>query len=306
MSTLRFTFRVLSLLAFACSFSALAQAQATRTWVSGVGDDANPCSRTAPCKTFAGAISKTADGGEIDVLDPGSFGTVTITKGITIDGGSAFAGILSASTNGIIVNETTGTKVITLRRLSINGAGTGLNGIRLLRGKTFIIEHVYISGFTGNAIDAPLSGVASGGSMGFFSDVHISNLSGVGSIGIKLSAPASFFAVVMNRVHIDRIPTGIQVGNSSVATIRDSMVTLGTTGVEMLNGSNGVIENTMLVSHTTGLDAGAGSITRISEVSILLCSNSISNDGGDVFSSGNNRILSNSSDGLTPLVVNPR
>jgi len=37
---------------------------------SGVGDDANPCSRTAPCKTFAGAISKTAAAGEINCLDP--------------------------------------------------------------------------------------------------------------------------------------------------------------------------------------------------------------------------------------------
>src|ERR1044071_7583262 len=81
-----------------------AQAQATRTWVSGVGDDANPCSRTAPCKTFAGAISKTAAGGEISVLDPGGFGAVTITKSITISGDGTLAGIVSAGTNGIIVN----------------------------------------------------------------------------------------------------------------------------------------------------------------------------------------------------------
>src|SRR5438309_11048407 len=101
-----------------------AQAQATRTWVSGVGDDVNPCSRTAPCKTFAGAISKTADGGEIDCVDPGGFGAVTITKGITIDGGGTFASILAAGTNGIIVNETTNTKTIIIRNLSINGAGT--------------------------------------------------------------------------------------------------------------------------------------------------------------------------------------
>src|SRR5881227_4250293 len=81
--------------------SSLAQAQATRTWVSGVGDDLNPCSRTAPCKTFAGAISKTADKGEIDCLDPGGFGTVTITKNITIDGttGAGFGSILASGTN---------------------------------------------------------------------------------------------------------------------------------------------------------------------------------------------------------------
>src|SRR5438067_12378513 len=79
-------------------------AQATRTWVPGVGDDANPCSRTAPCKTFAGAISKAAAFGEIDALDDGGFGAVTITKSITIDGGGGqVASVLVAGTNGIVV-----------------------------------------------------------------------------------------------------------------------------------------------------------------------------------------------------------
>src|SRR4029453_17821662 len=85
-----------------------AQAQATRTWVSGVGNDANPCSRTAPCKTFAGAISKTAVGGFIDVLDPGGFGAVTIGKSITIDGsGGPLAGVLASGTQGVIINSAT-------------------------------------------------------------------------------------------------------------------------------------------------------------------------------------------------------
>src|SRR6267154_2020283 len=83
-----------------------ARAQATRTWVSCVGDDANPCSRTAPCKTFAGAISKTAVNGEIDCLDPGGFGGVTITKSITLDCTFANGSILVAGTNGITINAT--------------------------------------------------------------------------------------------------------------------------------------------------------------------------------------------------------
>ena len=70
-----------------------AQAQASRIWVSGVGDDANPCSRTAPCTTFAGAISKTAANGIINCLDPGGFGEVTITKSITIDCTLTVAGV---------------------------------------------------------------------------------------------------------------------------------------------------------------------------------------------------------------------
>src|SRR6202011_433047 len=92
-----------------CVMTTAAQAQATRTWVSGVGDDANPCSRTAPCKTFAGAISRTADCGEIDALDPGGFGTITITKGVKIDGGGGEAGqvasILASQVPGVTVNN---------------------------------------------------------------------------------------------------------------------------------------------------------------------------------------------------------
>src|SRR5216684_7740684 len=103
--------------------TAPAQAQASRTWVSGVGNDANPCSRTAPCKTFAGAISKTAPGGEIDCLDPGGFGALTITKAITIDGGGGqVASVLVSGTNGIVVSAGAG-HTVTLRNLRINGLG---------------------------------------------------------------------------------------------------------------------------------------------------------------------------------------
>src|SRR5215510_81523 len=108
----------------------IANAQATRTWVSGVGDDANPCSRTVPCKTFAGAISKTAPCGEISVLDPGGFGAVTITKAITINGDGTLAGILAATVNGIIV-AAGASDVVILRSLSINGACSGIDGIKL-------------------------------------------------------------------------------------------------------------------------------------------------------------------------------
>src|SRR5512132_4382749 len=91
--------------------AAVAQAQASRTWVSGVGDDANPCSRTAPCKTFAGAISKTAAGGEINCLDPAGYGSVTITKSITIDCHYTERGILASLTNGVIINAASTDKV---------------------------------------------------------------------------------------------------------------------------------------------------------------------------------------------------
>src|ERR1700674_1248219 len=138
--------------------TSLASAQATRTWVSGVGDDANPCSRTAPCKTFAGAISKTAVGGEIDALDPGGFGARTITKGITIDGGGGqVASVLVSNTNGILV-AAGGNDVVTLRNLRINGVGSGINGIRFTSGKALAIQNCEIFGFTNNGIDIATAG----------------------------------------------------------------------------------------------------------------------------------------------------
>src|SRR5258706_8617114 len=133
-------------------------AQASRTWVSGVGDDVNPCSRTAPCKTFAGAISKTAVCGEIDALDPAGYGALTITKSITLDGGGNLASLLVSGTSGIVVslsaNDTCSNTVI-LRNLSINGINTGIHGIRLVGGivTNLHVEHVSIQRFSQKGID---------------------------------------------------------------------------------------------------------------------------------------------------------
>ncbi|TXC69069.1 hypothetical protein FSZ31_09045 [Sphingorhabdus soli] len=127
-----------------------ASAQATRTWVSGVGDDANPCSRTAPCKTFAGAISKTATGGEINVLDSGGFGGVTITKAITIRADGATAGVLVAGTNGITINAPTTARVV-LEGLDFEGLNqattSGINGVSISAAGQVIIIDCTIRGF---------------------------------------------------------------------------------------------------------------------------------------------------------------
>jgi len=115
-----------------CAFGTLAQAQAPRTWVSGVGDDLNPCSRTAPCKTFAGAHSKTANCGEIDALDPAGYGTVTITKSLTIDGTGTLASILASNATGISINVGS-SDVVTIRGLTIDGNCNGINGIKVFK-----------------------------------------------------------------------------------------------------------------------------------------------------------------------------
>lgn len=165
--------------------AATVNAQATRTWVSGVGDDANPCSRTAPCKTFAGAISKTATNGEINVLDPGGFGGVTITKSITISSECFEAGVLVSGTNAIIVNATN-TSNIVLRGLDIEGLGTGLAGIKVLAAGTVHVEKCTINNFTQLGIDfVPTS------ASGVTSQLHVShtivrNNLGASSGGIRV------------------------------------------------------------------------------------------------------------------------
>src|SRR5438067_11885330 len=127
-----------------CAYSTAASAQASRTWVSGVGDDVNPCSRTAPCKTFAGAISKTAPGGEIDCLDPGGFGQVTITKSITIDcdSGTGGASVLASVGAGILINANPASDVIYLRNLGINGLNAATSGVRVLAALTVHLQEV--------------------------------------------------------------------------------------------------------------------------------------------------------------------
>ena len=151
MNKFRFTLKTLAVVLFTLTFVSIAQAQASRTWVSGVGDDANPCSRTAPCKTWAGAISKTAACGEIDALDPGGFGAVTITKSITLDGTGTFASILASLTTGIIINAAA-TDVITIRGISINGFCNGIRGMNILQAKTVNVEDCVIFRFAGEGI----------------------------------------------------------------------------------------------------------------------------------------------------------
>ena len=131
------TYAMLAVAAF-LAIGSSAQAQ-TRTWVSGVGNDANPCSRTAPCKTFAGAISKTSAGGEINVLDPGGFGAVTITKSISIVNDGAIGGVLASFANGVVINAGVN-DVIVLKGLDIEGATNGLNGIRFLAGAALHVQ----------------------------------------------------------------------------------------------------------------------------------------------------------------------
>jgi len=227
-----------------------AYAQATRTWVSGVGDDANPCSRTAPCKTFAGAISKTAAGGEIDVLDPGGFGTVTITKAITINGPAGYGGILNASTNGVIVNAGVN-DVVVLRRVGIQGGGTGLNGVRFLAGAALIVDECEIGGSNaGFGIDFSPSGASR-------LDVIDSSIVNNGTIAtttgggiiVRPTGNTGSANVTVRGTHVSRNTFGIR-GEGATAAAAGVKITV-TDSEFVNNGFGGVIALTTTASPVT-------------------------------------------------------
>lgn len=281
-----------SILGLCLLTSAAAHAQATRTWVSGVGDDANPCSRTAPCKTFAGAISKTAAGGEISVLDPGGFGAVTITKSITISGDGTLAGILAAGTNGVIVNAGANDTVV-LRNLSIHGAGTGLNGIRYLAGRALRVEKCSISGFTNRGIDVVFTGTGSGALT--VVDTSVAN---VGVVGIRVdnSVGASSPSALLDNVQISKSTIGFDVLKSGVATISNSSVS-DVTNQAVVAENSAVVNATdcVLTRNGTGIAAfNAGSTIRISNSSIFNNTVGVSVAGGGIGDTfGNNAVFGN-------------
>jgi hypothetical protein len=293
MNKIRFTLKAFAFVAFTFAFATAAQAQATRTWVSGVGDDVNPCSRTAPCKTFAGAISKTAAGGEIDALDPGGFGAVTLTKSITIDGGrgSGWASILASGTTGVNVNDsataTPNTIVVTLRNISINGAGTtlGINGINFTSGKSLNVENCQIFNFSTNAIQ--VNKTTGAGAELYVSNTSIFNV----PQGIRLSSTAvgSFIAGSFENVEFKKISgNAVRLDANGVATIRNCEFAIAGTGVSVAVASaRANIVNSIFNNCTTGIGAAAGT-TRIQGTSMLDNVSGISFTGGVVRSFGDN------------------
>ncbi len=295
MNKFRFTIKVLVIAIFMCAFASIAQAQATRTWVSGVGDDANPCSRTAPCKTWAGAISKTAACGEIDALDPGGFGAVTITKSITLDGTGTFASILASLTTGIIINAGAN-DVITIRGISINGACNGIRGISILQAKTVNIEDCVIFRFVNEGVLAQDNdGLQLNVRNSVLRDNAGDGLGAVSTAGIlKGSLVNSSFtgngtglrARRNSRISADRCNFS---GNTSDGVFAD-----GTSGVAVANVTNSLISN----NGTNGIEANSSGIGRIQNCDIFTNAGTgaLVGAGGEIDTWGNNRIFSNGTD----------
>ena len=250
MTRLRFTVQLVALFAFVALGATLAQAQATRTWVSGVGSDANPCSRTAPCQTFSGAFSKTFINGEIDALDPSGFGTVTISKSITIDGSGTFSSILGSGTTGVTINLTSSLtddplRIVRLRGLSINGAGpsgtvgtrTGIRGINVSSANTsqpkVVIEDSVIEGFANEGILF----AANGGNL----TIHNTYIRNNGTAGIRVDSAGvnTVFVSVRDSYSNLNAQEGIRFEDNVRGTVTNS------------NFSNNTLNGVAMVATTT-------------------------------------------------------
>ena len=246
-----------------------AQAQATRTWVSGVGDDANPCSRTAPCKTFAGAISKTAAGGEINVLDPGGFGGVTITKSITISSEGFEAGVLVSGTNGIIINALS-TDTVVLRGLDIEGLGTGLVGIKVLTTLGSLhVENCTINGFRGTNGSGIEVATTSGTTLVFIDGTIVRRNGNGTGVGVFINPSGS--AVVkasLNNVRLENNNAGLQVKNNSTTQVNNS-IAAGNAFAGFSNAGGGTTALSLSHSVSTGngsfgaVCGGGGTVTTV-------------------------------------------
>jgi hypothetical protein len=292
------TSNVLKLAAFVAMGTGLMYGQASRTWVSGLGDDANPCSRTAPCKTFAGAISKTAAGGEIDVIDPGGFGALTITKAITLDGGGGqVASVLVSGTNGIVVAAGPNDVVI-LRNLRIAGIGTGLNGIQFISGKDLNVENCYIFGFTQNGINIALN-QATAASAHILNSV-VKNNAGVGIRATNAVAPAVQVGIANTAVILDSI--GIEAADHSRVAVREAVIENATNhGVQSDSpaaDSQLTLDHSDVSFNNNGLTASAGGAIAVANTKIAFNSGTAMNQsGGTITSFGTNRIHTNGATG---------
>jgi hypothetical protein len=304
MNKFRFLIKAVIVATFICAFASLANAQASRTWVSGVGDDANPCSRTAPCKTWAGAISKTAPCGEIDALDPGGFGAVTITKSITLDGTGTFASILASLTTGIIINAAS-TDVVTIRGISINGFCNGIRGMNILQAKTVNIEDCVIFRFANEGILVNETSDM---------NLHVTNTVIRDNVGDGISATTSSASLrirgTLDRVRLSGNGNGLHAKSGSSFTARNSVFSNNTTNGIFCDASGAAFAGVSVwasqISGNGGNGVRAGNTGNTQGSGVQISQNQIDNNVGNgvlISTNGvvntftNNSILANGTDG---------
>jgi hypothetical protein len=281
----------LTLCLFVSLLAAPSFAQATRTWVSGVGDDVNPCSRTAPCKTLAGAISKTAAGGEINAIDPGGFGAVTITKAITIDLHNVLGGVLVSGTPAITINAGVN-DVVVLRGLDMVGLRTGTFGVRFLAGKALHLEDSTIRGFANAGVSFEPTATTS---QLFIRDTAIMQTN-------NATTPANAVNIVGGSATLDHVTLtdndrGLSVSGAAKVTVHGTNVSGNTVGVLTGGTATVNVERSVISANGTGVNGATGTTVRVSDT--MVSHNDVGLTG-DVTSFGNNRLAAGNGSSAAP------
>ena len=297
--------------AVALLIAAPAFGQATRTWVSGTGSDANPCSRTAPCQTFSGALGKTATNGEINAIDPGGFGTINITKSITIDGLGPMSSILAANTNGIIINGAG--IVVNIRNITINGAGTTTgNGIRILNAAAVNIDNVTLENFGGTGTNGRGITIETAAA-NVRVNIQNSRIANATNFGVHSNPTAgNVILAIDNTTFVRGGTTAIQLRQLTNATIDDVTVTGHNPGAAValeLSTVNAHISNSVFTDNAFGVFSGNGGSpsTRISNTVITRSvTAALQISAGTIISYGNNPIRGNTGNEIPSSVEAPR
>lgn len=311
----------LTVMIVSLSCVALAQAQSNRTWVAGSGSDANVatnCPRTSPCATFAAALGVTNAGGEINVVDPGSFGSVTITKSVTIDAGGMFAGIQATAGAAAITINAASTDKIVLRGLTLNGVGrSGSVGITVPPGNqvgALHVENCTIHSFAGSVtaggirFDPNNSGPFTVFQL-FVKDSVIRN-NGIAGISVRTSNLGSNFPIAtIENCRIEDNANGLAAADNSRVNVRHTTLSgangtgdgLAVIGVGAGSSAFANVEHITVTNFNNATNVGGGAGTaqlNISEAQIANNSRGfLTGAGGQIISFGNNRLMSNSVDG---------
>jgi hypothetical protein len=305
----------LSAVLLTCALSAptaAVHAQATQAWVSETGNDADPCSHALPCRTFAGAILNTNAKGRINAIGPGTFGTMTITKSITIDASKRFAGVLAAGTNAIVINAAS-TDVVTLRGLTIDGNGTGLDGIQILSAKEVHIENCTIQNFVNRGIFVNNS---AGNLNIYIRNTVVRNNIGPsspgGNSGAVLLRPTGTgtASAIIESSHLDQNTFGLRVEANSRATMSDSTAsansTFGAHAFSSTTAATIILERVIITNNKTGVQSEGSAFASVRLTDTLITQNPVglsSISGGQLITWGTNSVAGNGVNGATTSTV---
>jgi hypothetical protein len=275
-----------------------AQAQAIRTFVSGHGTDTGTCALTAPCRTIAYALTQTASGGDIAVLDAAGYGGATITQSVNIinDGnGEASLTAVGIGQTALTINLTNG-GAVTLRGLTLAGENDAQYGIQFGASGTLNIQNSVIRGFnfgvdfipTGKASLYVTDTIATGDYTGFYIAPQGGSVTnayfertqalGSGADGFDFNGIGPVFATVSDSEAMGNAADGFDVQHGDVMITRSTAT-----------------------GNSTGASASAAATIYLSGVTLSNTFDFVAN--GTIFSYGNNSLAApagNNTGTLTP------